>query len=87
MFIIILVLLAAFMLTMWQYFTIDPKRRILNLRFVMMVCAIIAAIGYPLFNITYPGDRHASWLFLGLGLLLLVSAYILLRNMPPRDQY
>jgi hypothetical protein len=87
MFIIILLFLAAFFLITWQYFQIDPKRRIMNLRFLMMVCACAAAIGYPLFNLTHPGDRHASWLFCGLGLFWLVSAWFLLRNMPPREQY
>ncbi len=85
--IIILLFLAAFLLTVWQYFTIDPKRRVLNLRFVMMVGAIAAAIGYPLFNVGFPGDRHASWLFLALGLFWLASAAYLLRHMPPRETY
>ncbi len=87
MFIIILLFLVAFFLTFWQYFQIDPKRRILNLRFFMMACAVAAAIGYPLFYLGHPGDRHASWLFLGLGLFWVVSAYLLLRRMPPREQY
>jgi hypothetical protein len=85
--IIILVFLAAFFLIFWQYFQIDAKRRILNLRFFMMVCALAAAVGYPLYDVGYPGDRHASWLLLALALFWLASAYVLLRRMPPREQY
>jgi hypothetical protein len=85
--IIVLVFLAAFLLTLWQYFQTDPKRRVLNLRFAMMAGAIVAAIGYPLHNFFFPGDRFASWLSLALGLFWLIVTYYMLRHMPPRDIY
>jgi predicted permease len=86
-FIIILLFFASFLLTLWQYFHIDPKRRVLNFRFALMVCAIVGAIGYPIFDYCYPGDRHASWLLLTLAVLLMAIAYRLLRTMPPRQEY
>jgi len=85
--VIILLFLAAFFLNGWQYYQIDPKRRVLNLRFALMAGATIGAIGYPLINAYDPGDRHASWLFLALGLFWLATAYYLLRRMPPRETY
>ena len=87
MFVIILLFLATFMLTMWQYFRIDPKRRVVNIRFALMVTAIAGAIGYPIFNYCYPDDRHASWLLLALAALCMAIAYRLLRTMPPREEY
>jgi hypothetical protein len=85
--IIILVFLTVFSLTFWQYFQIDPKRRILNLRFAMMVGAIAGSIGYPIYNFFSPRDRPVSWLLLALGLFWLTMAYYMLRHMPPRDTY
>jgi len=85
--IIVVVFLAAFLLTFFQYLQTDPKRRVLNLRFAMMAGAIICAIGYPLYNFFSPGDRFASWVLLALGLFLLTVAYYMFRHMPPRDVY
>jgi hypothetical protein len=87
MFIIILLFLAAFVLTLLQYFHIDPKRRVVNIRFALMVCAIIGAIGYPLFDYFDPGDRHASWLLFALAVLCMAIAWRLFRTMPPREEY
>ena len=65
-----------------------PQRRVLNLRFALMVGAIAGAIGYIFFSQFHPDNRHASWLFLALGLLWLATAYHLLRRMPVRrEQY
>lgn len=83
--IIILLFVVAFFLVTWQYLEIDPSRRILNIRFALMVGAIVAAIAYPIFNYKFPGDRQASWLFLALALFWLASAYYLLRRMPARE--
>jgi heme O synthase-like polyprenyltransferase len=85
--IIILLFLVSFFLATWQYVQIDPRRRVLNVRFGLMVGAIAAAIGYPLFVFQHPDDRLASWLFLGLGLFWICSGYYLLRRMPPRENY
>jgi hypothetical protein len=86
-FVIILSFLVSFLLLVWQYFYIDPKRRVWNLRFALMVCAIAAAIAYPIFDVTEPGRRQVSWLFLVVGVFWLGMAYYLLRRMPPKDQY
>lgn len=85
--IISLLFVAAFLLTLWQYFRIDPRRRILNLRFVMMICAVTAAIGYPVFVANHRAGRHASWWVLGLALFWLASSYYMSRRMPPPEQY
>ena len=84
---IILLFLASFVLTLFQYVMIDAKRRILNLRFLLMVGAAAVAISYPLYIFNVPGDRHTSWLLLILGLFWVVTAYVLLRRMPPRETY
>jgi hypothetical protein len=86
-FMIILPFLAAFVLTLWQYVAIDPKRRILNIRFWLMVGAIVAAISYPVFIFYVPDDRPASWLLFALALFWLAGAYHLFRNMPPPADY
>ena len=85
--VIILLFLASFGLLVFQYVEIDPKRRVLNLRFGMMISAIAGAIGYPLFTFFFPGNRQASWLFLAVALVWIATAYRLLRRMPPREEH
>jgi len=85
-FIIILLFIAAFLVTGWQYNRIDAKRRVLNLRFALMIGAIVGALGYNFINQIFPDNRHASWLFLALGLFWLATAYHLLRRMPVRRE-
>ena len=85
-FVIILSFLIAFFLLVWQYFVIDPKRRVWNLRFALMVCAIAAAIAYPIYDFYEPGRRQISWLSLMVGLFWLGMAFYLLRRMPPKEQ-
>jgi hypothetical protein len=84
--VIVLLFIAAFMVTYWQYYRIDAKRRVLNLRFAMMVSALAGAIGYNFINHFYPDDRHISWFFLALALFWLATAYHLLRRMPVRRE-
>jgi hypothetical protein len=84
-YVVIPVFLVSFVLTLCQYILIDPRRRILNIRFGLMVCASVGAIGYPVYNLFYSPDRHASWLFLAAGLFVLGASYHLFRHMPPRD--
>jgi predicted permease len=87
MFIIILLFLAAFVLTLWQYLTIDPKRRVVNIRFAVMASATIGAFGYPIYDYCYPGERPVSWLLFALAVVCMVLAWRLLRTMPPREEY
>jgi hypothetical protein len=79
--------LVAFVLATWQYLKIDPKRRILNVRFALMAGATIAAFGYPIYTYYYPEDRRASWLLLALGLFWMATTYYLFRRMPRREEY
>jgi hypothetical protein len=84
---IIVIFIVAFLLVLWQYNLIDPKRRIVNLRFVMMVCALVVIFGYPFYNVVYPNERHTSWVCFVAGLIWLIAAAVLFRYMPPRQQY
>jgi len=85
--VIILLFIVSFFLIMLQYYQIDSKRRVLNLRFALMLGATVGAMSYPLVNFYDPGDRHVSWVYLALGLLWLATAYYLWRRMPPREHY
>lgn len=82
---IILPFLAAFVLLTWQYYRIDPLRRVFNLRGLMMIAAVGAAFGYPIYDFLYPEDSRMSWVFLGLALLWVIASWYLLRRVPPRD--
>jgi len=84
---IIVSFLTAFGILLWQYFQIDPRRRILNLRFLLMVAAIVATFYYIVHAQVEPDDRHTSWMFQALGLLWIAWGWWLLRRMPPREHY
>jgi hypothetical protein len=84
---IILPFLAAFVLALFQYMQIDPRRRVLNVRFGLMAGAAIFSVSYPILEFYVPDDRPLSWLFLALALFWLASAYHLARNMPPREDF
>jgi hypothetical protein len=84
---IIPLFLVAFLMATWQYLKIDPKRRVLNVRFALMAGAATAAIGYPIYSYCYPEDRRASWLLLALGLFWMATAHYLFRRMPRREEY
>lgn len=84
---IFLPFLAAFCLTTWQYYQIDPRRRILNLRFMLMASAIVAMFFYLFHVFNYPDDRRTSWIFEALGVIWLGWSWWLLRRMPPRENY
>jgi hypothetical protein len=85
--IIIPLFLAAFVMLAWQYQQIDPRRRILNLRFGAMIGAFIAIIYYVFYVHFDPGDSSMSWIFLGLALFWLWWARYMMRRMPPRENY
>jgi hypothetical protein len=84
---IIIPFLAAFFLVMWQYREIDPRRRVLNLRFVLAVGAVVAVFYYIFHVYFYPGDRRTSWIFEALSLIWVAWGWWLLRRMPPRETY
>lgn len=85
-FIIILLFIVAFVMTFLQYYQVDAQQRVLNVRFAMMVGAIVGALCYIFISQFYPDSWRASWLFLALGLLWLASAYQLWRRMPVRRE-
>ena len=87
MYIILPLFIVGFLLANYQYLAIDPKRRILNARFGLMIGAIIAVIGYPIYAWKVPGDRHTSWVMLGLAIFWVLYSLFLLRRMPPRENY
>lgn len=81
--------LVAFGLICYQYYRVDPKRRVLNLRFGLMATASIGAISYPFVKYLY---RHSPLLppmsegYLLVALFCFVVGFFLLRRMPPIDQ-
>jgi uncharacterized membrane protein YccC len=83
--IIFLLFLVAFCMAVWQYYQIDPRRRIFNQRFGVMAGCIVAMLFYVLRINAYPDDWRMSWIFLGLGVGALAYARFLSRRMPPRE--
>lgn len=79
--VILALFLAAFMLLSWQYFVVNPDRRVLEPRFLLMTGDVILMLVYIM-----KLDLHAplfSKIFLALGLFWLITALLLLRTMPP----
>jgi len=82
--------LVAFVLTGYQYYHVDPKRRVLNLRFAIMSVTIIGAVTYPLVSYLYGTETRLPTLSQGYAttaLLCLAVACVLLRRMPPAEHY
>jgi predicted membrane channel-forming protein YqfA (hemolysin III family) len=71
--------LAAFVLTAFQYYRLNPERRVLNIRFLLMAGAVVLLF-LDLFLGASPG---ASVLFFGLAVVWLAVAVYYLRLMPP----
>jgi hypothetical protein len=76
--VIVPLFLVSFVLLAFQYFRINPDRRLLNLHFGLMMGAIVLA----LVQVGYPG-RPMSMVLLLLGLCLLGFSLYLLRRLPP----
>jgi len=79
--VILLLFLAAFVLSAFQYFVANPDRRLLDLRFFLMASDIILMFVYIM-----KLDFHTplfSKIFLALGLFWLTTALLLLRTLPP----
>ncbi len=76
--VIVPLFLISFGLLAFQYFRISPDRRLLNMHFALMICAIILL----LVQIMMPGRPLSLVLFL-LGLFWLGFSLYLLRRLPP----
>ena len=79
--VILLLLLVAFLLLSFQYFVVNPDRRLLDPRFLLMASDVVLMFVY-IVNL----DLHTplfSMIFLALGLFWLITALLLLRTMPP----
>ena len=79
-----------FLMTGYQYYHIDPRRRVLNLRFLIMAVTTIGAVSFPVMQYVY--DDRALWAsmsqgYTATGVLCLVSSYVLLKRMPPAEHY
>jgi hypothetical protein len=70
--------LISFVLLTFQYFRINPDRRLLNLHFGLMIGAIV----FALVQVAYPGWPQ-SMVLLVVGLCWLGFSLYLLRLMPP----
>jgi hypothetical protein len=76
--VIVPLFLVSFVLLAFQYFRINPDRRLLNLHFALMIGAIVLL----LVQIAMPGRPLSLVLFL-LGLCWLGFSLFLLRRLPP----
>lgn len=79
-----------FAMTCYQYYHVDPRRRILNLRFLIMAVTTIGAISFPVVQYIY--DSRALWAplsqgYTAAGVACLVLSYVLLKRMPPAEHY
>ena len=70
--------IASFIILAIQYFRINPDRRVLNLRFLLMVGAVVL-----LFSTVFLGRMRLSLAFFLLALFWLGLSLYLLRMMPP----
>jgi len=72
--------LAAFVWLAYQYFVVNPDRRLLDARFILMAGAIVLNLAYLLVT---PHTGIFPLVFLLLGLGWLGAALVLHRRMPP----
>lgn len=79
-----------FIMTCYQYYHIDPRRRILNLRFLIMAVTTIGAVSFPIAQYFYeagPLLARVSQGYTAAGMLCLVASWVLLKRMPPAEHY
>ena len=72
--------LAAFVWLAYQYYVVNPDRRLLNMRFTLMAGAIVLTL---LYLMAIPHEGIFPLVFLLLGVAWLACALILHRRMPP----
>jgi hypothetical protein len=72
--------LAAFVLAAFQYYRLNPERRVINIRFLLMVSAVVLVF----LDVLLGASPAASVLFFALAVLWLGAAVYYLRLMPPR---
>jgi hypothetical protein len=73
--------LAAFVWLAYQYLVVNPDRRLLNVRFMLMIGAILLTLVYLMVGSLQTGIFPL--VFLLLGLAWLGVAFVLQRFMPP----
>jgi hypothetical protein len=76
---IVPLLLASFVMLAFQYFRLDPERRVLNLRFGLMVGAVVL-----MFTSVSLGNSALSPVLFLLALVWLGLTLYLFRLLPPR---
>lgn len=84
---IMVLLLAAFVLTCFQYYRADPQRRVVEPRFAIMAVTAVIAISYPIASGLVQSRPHLaelSYIYLVAALVCLGGSYFLLRRMPPK---
>jgi hypothetical protein len=70
--------IASFIMLAFQYFRINPERRVLNLHFGLMVAAVVL-----MFAAVFLGNLSLSPVFFLLALFSLGLTLVLFRHMPP----
>jgi hypothetical protein len=81
--------IVAFALTYIGYYRLDPKRRVVNARFPLMVFSALSAFAYPIVNKSLRGSSDLapiSYGFLAMAIVCLGLAGLLLRTLPPAEK-
>jgi glucan phosphoethanolaminetransferase (alkaline phosphatase superfamily) len=78
--VIVPLFLLSFVALYYQYFRINPDRRLLNMRFGLMAGAVVLTVAS-----VFMTDWPLSPVFFVLGLLWLGLSLYLLRFLPPRE--
>ena len=83
-YLVLLPFIIAFVLAVWQYYVLDPERRILNEPFgLLAVCSAVVTV-YPLYVQFDPGRANVAWALLGLGLALIGLTFLVRRRIQKR---
>lgn len=86
-YLIVPLFLIAFLISVYQYYVVDPVRRLTDLRAVMVWGAILGMFMQLGYRILWPQYWQPSVAFLALSLAWLGLSIFLLRRMPPRAPY
>jgi hypothetical protein len=73
------IFVAAFMLSIWQYYVANPEKRVSDRRFLLAAAALAAALLYLVLRAFYP-DVAFGPVFLGAAAVLLGCSLMMLRR-------
>jgi predicted permease len=76
---IMLLLLVAFILAQWRYYSLDPKKRVFEVSFIVMVLCCVIFLGYPIEQAIYD-SALISCLSFAAAIVLTIVAFATLRR-------